>query len=271
MQQDVARPVAPDFRRESRLRVDETSGPTAPDPPRCSTPTHESSVSSALSEAVKSHVDTLSPRERDAFENAQHSLTDQNLLRKVSAADKAHADRSILRKGAINLELTLGIIKKLTELVSAVASANPVATIVIGTVRLVFDVALGFLSYFTKLSDMIRRFAGILEVLTEWTETPENVVTVHKARVRVYRDFLSFCQRAYAVFVDRRGQTRRWATVSTFVRIQWKPFEDEYASNILDLEHHLVELELASFGALLTAAADAQKHRQGKIAENPRL
>lgn len=224
-------------------------------------------MSLALSEAITIFRADLTPEEGVAFENADHSLTDKSILYKLKDADEQRADRYMLLKSAENVESTFSVLKRLADVISLATSANPIATIVLDTVKIVFDVALGLLTYFNKLSEMISQFAGVVEALTHWPETAGHVnhLPLHNARVRVYGDFLCFCHRAYGVHVDRRGQTRKWTTISASVRVQGKPFEAQYAAGVLQIKNHLTELNLASFGALLNAVADAQKYREGMI------
>lgn len=181
-------------------------------------------MSSALSEAITSFRADFTPEENVAFENANHDLTDKVLLDKPEAADKQHADRSILCKSAENVESTFNITKRLANVVSLATSPNPITTIVVGSVKIVFDVALGLLTYLNKLSEMTSQFAGVVEALTDWPETAGSGghLPLHNARVRVYGDFFRFCHKAFTVYVDRRGQTRRWTSILAFVRVQWK-------------------------------------------------
>lgn len=224
---------------------------------------HASSISSALSEAIRTHRDGLSDKEKYAFENAQHTLTETQLFDKLRAADQEHEGRSILRKGVENMQLTFGVLKRLSDIVSIATSANPIATIVLGTVRVVFEVALGILNYFDKLSGMIAEFAGLLEALTELPETPVDHKALQNARVRVYGDFLRFCQNAYGVYVDNQGRPRKWTTASTFVRSLWKPFEAHFAGNMDDLKKHVAHLNIAATGTILATVLEAKKQWEG--------
>jgi hypothetical protein len=131
---------------------------------------HSPLVGAALSEAVDLHVASLNPTERGAFENAQHNLTESQLSERLRGVDKEHADRSVLCKRAEDMELTFVILKRLADIVAVATSANPIAAIVLGTARVVFEAALGFLTYFGKLANMIAHFAGIVDALTKWPE-----------------------------------------------------------------------------------------------------
>jgi len=204
---ESARPATPEPRRQDLLRVEPPPPRPAsagPLPSKTSTSSnrnahstvlapssltsgnsntaHDALLSSALSEAVEIYRASLEPKEREAFENAHHTLTDTQLSDKLRDVDKEHADSSVLRKGTARAENTLGILKRLTSVVSAATSADPIAIIVLGTVRAVFDVALGILSYFTKLSEMIAHFVGIVDALSEWPETIDHK-SLHNAMV----------------------------------------------------------------------------------------
>lgn len=223
-------------------------------------------ANSALAKAIAKHVENLSENEKEAFLNAE--LTDQNIFQKIRAYDEDHAESSQLRKASSKLEKALQMLNRFSNIISAATSGNPEATLVIGAVRAVFDVALGFLAFFSKLSDMISRLSDFMEPLNGYASVPEHHTALQDAVADAYGNIIRFCQKAHGIFMDERGRRRTMPAFRVMWRTQWLPFEAEFGIIEADLQHHLKVLQHSSAALTTATALDIQSTQKIQMKED---
>lgn len=220
----------------------------------------------ALANAIAKHVASLSENEKAAFLNSE--LAEHNLFQKVREYDDDHAETSQLRKTASKLETSLEMLKKFSNIISVATSGSPEATIIISAVRVVFDIALGFLAFFSKLTGMLSRLSDFVEPLTVYSSIPEHHTSLHNAVIGVYGDILLFCQKAHAVFIDDRGCRRKMPAFRVMWRTQWLPFESEFGVIENDMQHHLRALQHSAAALTAATALDIQSMQRIQLKED---
>ncbi|KAF2714347.1 ankyrin, partial [Pleomassaria siparia CBS 279.74] len=117
--------------------------------------------------------------------------------------------------------------------------ASPeISSLVVGSVRVVIDLALKFAMYFSKLSDMICTFEDYLGPLAEYARAAD-INLVEKTLVNAYAKVFEFGWKARRVFVDANGDQRKHTSSRAVIRQHWETFELEFESIKEDLQHHL--------------------------------
>jgi ankyrin repeat domain-containing protein 50 len=211
----------------------------------------------ALELAIVQHLNGLPELEREAFREASKNFTDQSLLLQVRICDEDHKVHSRFQPQAENLSRFLGLLDRFMAGVTIGLQANPdISAIVVGGVRVVIDLAVRFITFFTKLSDMLCRFGDFLQPLTEYAKAAQREDLVLKTLAAVYGDLLQFCKKAYGTFT-KQGVPRIWKSWRVFWRIQWKPFEEEFGRIETDMKHHLDVLLHSGRAIALNASLDA--------------
>jgi hypothetical protein len=221
----------------------------------------------ALQKAIEKHAAGLSEHERRSCRQAFSATPETELLHRIRSCDQDHAGASQFRHHADKLESVFGVLDKFLKIVSPTVSASPEATIAVGALRAVLDIALNFLGFFGKLTSMICRLGDFLAPLAEYAKTPQDQTTLVNSLSAVYGDFLSFCQKAHKVFVDERGRTRRMTAFRVFWRVQWMPFEAEFGSIEDDLRHHLQVLQHSSSAIATSTTLDVLANQKAQAKE----
>jgi len=103
----------------------------------------------ALAAAIEKHLAGLPNAEKDAFRNASRTIDEKTMLDRISTFDRNHHDASSFRQCAPKLEATLRLVEKFMAGISIAIQTNPdPSSIVVGAVRVVLDVAIGFVEFF---------------------------------------------------------------------------------------------------------------------------
>ena len=237
--------------RLSSTDVQPASNPVPTVNPPISTPGHGSQTSSpvttsrnrSLELAIQEHLQSLPGPEKAAFEQASKSLDEAGLMSHVRAYDNSHKENSFFRPQAERVAKILGFVNRFMDVVSLGLQAAPApASLAVGAVRIVINTGLQFSEFFSKLVDMLSNFEDYEAPLTLYARTAEasdDLDIVHKAVAEVYGVLLSFCQKARRVFVHGNGERRNWTSLTTFIRLQWEPFEAEFAPLKAEMDHHL--------------------------------
>jgi ankyrin repeat domain-containing protein 50 len=219
----------------------------------------------ALQLAIERHLNDLPEADKEAFRHASKQMTNESLLSSVKACDAAHERESQFRPHVEDLARFLGILDRFMAGVSIGMQANPaISSIVVGAVRVVIDLAVSFVTFFARLSEMLCRFGNYLEPMTKYVEVSGKEKLILESVANVYGDLLRFCHRARAVFVDQRGLRRKWASWRVFWRLQWIPFEDEFGTIESDMQHHLDVLNHSAQALHLNATLDASRTEREK-------
>lgn len=220
----------------------------------------------ALAAAIEKHLADLPNAEKDAFRNASRTIDEKTMLDRISTFDQNHHDASSFRQCAPKLEATLRLLDKFMAGISIAIQANPdPSSIVVGAIRVVLDVAIGFVEFFSKLADMICRLGDFLEPLAEYAKAPPEQKVLHEALAAAYGDLLKFCLSANKVFTDQNGQKRKWTSFRIFWRVNWVPFEAEFGTIKSNFKHHLDALLHSAAGVLLDTNFEANLQEKGIV------
>lgn len=243
--------------------------PTAAPVPSQSTAATDENSNQALRLAVQRHLDKLSDTEKDEFQAASKSLKEDNLLRRVREPETAHAQDSVFRPQAERLSKFLMLFDRFMGGVAIAIQANPdLSAIVVGGIRIVIDLAIDFAKFFSKLTDMLCQFEDYLEPLAKVAQVCQDFTLVQETLANVYGDILDFCRKARKVFVGPDGKRRSWTSWRIFFRQQWEPFEVEFESIRMSMQHHVDVLRLAGQAQQLNESREAKMARERKDRED---
>ncbi|KAI4715553.1 hypothetical protein E4T48_08264 [Aureobasidium sp. EXF-10727] len=230
--------------------------------------TSSSSTNPAFLAAIQKHLDKVSEAERQAFYQANITISPDSLLERLRSLDTQHASESSFRPCADKVAKCLGLLDRLLGGVAIAVQANPdISSIAVGGVKLIVDIAAGFAKFFGKFADMLDRFSEILAPLERYAQRFE-LLSVGSALIDVYGDVLDFCKASSALFLDRDGKTKAHTTLQTFLHTQWAPFETEFGEIACRMDRHCGVLLHAAQAELLYADKDLGNiltwHSQGK-------
>jgi hypothetical protein len=216
----------------------------------------------ALELAIKRHLDKIPDVEKEAFREAAKTIDEKSLLSMARSCDERHQQSSAFRPQAERLSKFLGLLNRFMEGVAIGIQSNPeISSIVVGAVRVFINVAVNFVTFFHKLTDMICQFENYLSPLADYARASHDIESLQEAVATVYGDLLEFCGKAHRVFVDAGGCNRKWTSLRIFLRQQWEPFESEFGSMKANLEHHLGVLQHSAQASLLNFAREAEKSK----------
>jgi ankyrin repeat domain-containing protein 50 len=254
----------------------QASSPTTQPKPRPTTPTTAHSVSPAhapatttaapknqgLELAIKRHLEKIPDAEKEAFREASKTMDEDNLLSMAQSCDESHQQSSAFRPQAERLSKFLELLNRFMDGVAIGIQSNPeISSIVVGAVRVVINVAVNFVTFFHKLTDMICQFENYLLPLADYARVSHDIPSLQEAVATVYGDLLDFCGKAHRVFIDTNGHKRKWTSLRIFLRQQWEPFELEFGSMKANLEHHLGVLQHSAQASLLNFTRKAENSK----------
>ena len=178
--------------------------------------------SNALQLAIERHLSDLPEPDKRAFHEASKNMTDANLLDKVRAYDGDHVSQSRFRPRTASVARFLRVLNRFMAGVAIGIQAHPeLSSIIVGAVRAVITMAIDFVGFFAKLSEMLDRFSDFLGPLAKYAASSAGDKLIQDSLINVYVDLLNFCQRARNVFVDEKGVKRRLKSWRIFWRLQW--------------------------------------------------
>ena len=179
------------------------------------------SRSPVLEKALAKTLGKLSEGEKTAFLQVSKTLDERTLLSGVRKYDAAHKSESSFRPHAERLSKFLDLLNRFMGGVAIGIQASPeVSSLVVGSVRVVIDLALNFTMYFSKLIDMVCTFEDYLGPLAAYAQAAD-IDLVEKTVVSAYANVLDFGWKARRVFVDVNGDQRKWTSVRAFMRQHW--------------------------------------------------
>jgi hypothetical protein len=207
------------------------------------------SPSPVLEKAIAKTAEKLTDTERAAFVQASKTLDKQTLLSHVKAYDTMHKNDSSFRPQAERLSNILDLLNRFMGGVAIGIQASPeVSALVVGSVRIVIDLALKFTLYFSRLTEMICTFEDYLAPLEEYAKSAD-INLVESTLVNAYAKVLEFGWKARRVFIDANDNQRKWTSLRAFMHQHWETFESEFVTIEAELQHHL-DLLLHSVQAL---------------------
>src|SRR5271155_4738608 len=99
----------------------------------------------ALQSAIDRYLDGLPAAEKCAFREASLNMTDEKLLDSVRAYDREHHSKARFRPVSDSVARFLVVLNRLLAGISLAIKADPaISSIVVGAVRVVIDLAAGF-------------------------------------------------------------------------------------------------------------------------------
>jgi ankyrin repeat domain-containing protein 50 len=211
----------------------------------------------ALQLVIERHLNALPEADREAFRQASKQIANESLLSQVKTYDEDHKQESQFRPHAEALSRFLGLLDRFMAGIAIGIQANPdVSSIVVGAVRIVIGLALSFVTFFARFSEMLSRFSDFLAPLAKYAEASTKEELIQESLASVYTDLLQFCCRAHHVFIDQKGLKRSWTSWRLFWRLQWVPFEEEFGKIESDMQHHLDVLQHSAQASSLSATLD---------------
>jgi len=203
------------------------SPPTASPAPNAP-PTTTENV--AFSEALRRHIDKLSPDEKQAFISG-NTITPAALVKEARNYDEAHRKTSYSRRCASRVETVLRGVDGFMVPVAIMTGHSPdISSLVVGAVKLVIQLGLKFFTFFSKLTEMMEDLSKHLGYLAMYAENFKHSKDVQEALSAAYEDLLEFCTGAKKVFVDKHGNQSHWVSFRIFLRVTWEPFEEHFGS-----------------------------------------
>jgi hypothetical protein len=203
--------------------------------------------------AIQKHLDKLAEVERQAFLQANTTITPDSLLKRIGSLDKQHASTSSFRPHAEKIARFLSLLDRLLGGVTIAIQANPdISSIAVGGIKLIVDIAIGFTKFFGKLTDMLDRLSEIIAPLERYAERFE-LLNVGNALIDVYGDIIDFCKASSALFQDKKGRYKVPTTLQVFSHLLWVPFEAEFGEIAGRMDHHCDILLHAAQAELLYA------------------
>ena len=224
----------------------------------------------ALELAIEKHLRAMTDADREAFREASRNIDEDGLLSRARAYDDAHKQSSSFRPQAERLSKFFNFLNRFMGGVAIGVQAYPeISSLVVGAVRIVIDLAIDFVAFFSKLTDMLCQFEDYLRPLAEYAKASQDFALVQETVANVYGDLLDFCKKARHVFVDTKGCPRKWTSLRLFLRQQWEPFETEFAPIKTNMQHHMDVLAHSVQALQLNDSQEAKQERHRlKIQEN---
>ncbi|KKZ68567.1 hypothetical protein EMCG_01016 [[Emmonsia] crescens] len=187
----------------------------------------------ALELAIENHIKGLSAAEQQTFRDG---ASESDLLARAAELDAKHNESSSFRPHTEKITKVLKFCDKFMGGVAIGIQANPdISSIIVGGVRVFLDIAIRFVTYFAKLTDMISRLTDYLQALAIYGNIGDDRITEPTAAA--YGDLLKFCQKASSIFVpDTGGRERTWMIL---LKEQWEPFETIFGEIEISFRHHV--------------------------------
>jgi hypothetical protein len=215
------------------------SSPFSPNPSGGAALTSPTPKNAQFEKALADISGKLPETEKVVFAQASKTIDEHSLLSGIHKYDADHSNNSSYRPHAERLSKVLGLLNTVMGGVVIGLAANPeISALLVGSFRVVVDLALKFTTYFSRLTDMICTFQDYLGPLAEYAKAADKTL-VETMVVKAYANVIEFGWKARRVFVDANGNPKKWTSVRAFLRQQWEPFENEFASIKEDLQHHL--------------------------------
>ena len=216
----------------------------------------------ALALAIQRQLDKIPDNEKEAFRVGAKTIDENNLLAIARSLDEQHQHSSPFRPQAERIAKFLEFFNRFMRGVAIGIQSNPeISSIVVGAVRVVLDIAINFVSFFKKLTDMICEFEDYLAPLADYATASHDIESLQEMVAMVYGDLIEFCRKAHTIFMNAHGHQRKLTSFRVFFRHQWVPFESEFGSMKAKLDHHLGVLQHSAQASLLNFTREADKSK----------
>ncbi|KAL9118052.1 MAG: hypothetical protein Q9187_005405 [Circinaria calcarea] len=204
----------------------------------------------AFDDALQQHLQKLNQSEKDAFNAAYQNIDPEGLFSRVEDFDRIYNAKASSRRCAEPVTRFIGILEQfMAGMAIGIQSSPEISCLVVGAVRIVIDLAVKFITFFSRLTEMVSCLADHLGNLKEYAKAAQGSKLLQTTLASVYGDLLAFCSQARSVFVDELGAERKWLSIKIFIPVQWEPFEAKFGAISSSVRHHL-EVLLHSVQAL---------------------
>ncbi|THX39743.1 hypothetical protein D6D10_04047 [Aureobasidium pullulans] len=224
-----------------------------------------SSANPALLIAIQNHLNKLPDQDKERFRQASATITDENLISDIRKLNNQHKSDSLFRRHADKLSKFLGLLDRLLGSVAIAIQADPgIASIPVGGVRLIVDLAKGFSEFFDKLVTLLDHISDLMMPLQEYVKSV-HIPVIASALITVYGDLLDICKQTSDMFLDKEGNKKVFVTWKTLLRLQWEPFEKSFGEIEARMNHHRENLLHAAGATLLSATEVDRRDREREI------
>jgi hypothetical protein len=224
-----------------------------------------------LEKAIAIAKENIPASQLKAFTHASTNINEDTLLSDVEAYDARHKGKSSFRPHTERLTKFLGFLNQGMGVVAVGVQASPeISSLVVGAARIVIDLALKSVMFFTKLADMISTLQDLLLPLGEYAKAVADIERVRNTVASAYAIILVFGWKARRVFVDDNGNERKRASLRAFIRQHWETFESEFGSMKEDLQFNMEVLQHSTtamgFGAIRNMQESQNLEKESKTA-----
>ncbi|THY31699.1 hypothetical protein D6D00_02138, partial [Aureobasidium pullulans] len=224
-----------------------------------------SSANPALLIAIQNHLNKLPEQDKERFRQASATITDENLVSDIRKLNDQHKSDSLFRRHADKLSKFLGLLDRLLGSVAIAIQADPgIASIPVGGVRLIVDLAKGFSEFFDKLVTLLDHISDLMMPLQEYVKSV-HIPVIASALTTVYGDLLDICKQTSDMFLDKEGNKKVFVTWKTLLRLQWEPFEKSFGEIEARMNHHRENLLHAAGATLLSTTEVDRRDREREI------
>lgn len=204
-------------------------------------------------------------QDKERFRQASATITDENLISDIRKLNNQHKSDSLFRRHADKLSKFLGLLDRLLRGVAIVIQADPgIASLPVGGVRLIVDLAKGFSEFFDKLVTLLDHISDLMMPLEEYVRSV-NIPVIASALTTVYGDLLDICKQTSDIFLDKEGNKIVFATWKTLLRLQLEPFENTFGEIEARMKYHRENLLHAAGATLLSATEVDRRDREREI------
>ncbi|THX58120.1 hypothetical protein D6D06_03221, partial [Aureobasidium pullulans] len=247
------------------VSISGTPPPQQINPPPLPTTSGPSSANPALLIAVQNHLNKLPEQDKERFRQASATITDEALLSNIRKLNDQHKSDSLFRRHADKLSKFLGLLDRLLGSVAIAIQADPgIASIPVGGVRLIVDLAKGFSEFFDKLVTLLDHISDLMMPLQEYVKSV-HIPVIASALTTIYGDLLDICKQTSDMFLDKEGNKKVFVTWKTLLRLQWEPFEKSFGEIEARMNHHRENLLHAAGATLLSATEVHRRDREREI------
>ena len=204
-------------------------------------------------------------QDKERFRQASATITDENLLSNIRKLNDQHKSDSLFRRHADKLSKFLELLDRLLGSVAIAIQADPgIASIPVGGVRLIVDLAMGFSEFFDKLVTLLDHISDLMMPLQEYVKSV-HIPVIASALTTIYGDLLDICKQTSDMFLDKEGNKKEFVTWKTLLRLQWEPFEKSFGEIEARMNHHRENLLHAAGATLLSATEVDRRDREREI------
>ena len=201
-------------------------------------------MKAAFNEALSRHIGKLSVEERTSFQDTHQRIKPDDLLAKVRDFNNKHP-RTTARSWFTKSERFLkGLDSLMHGVVIAIQCHPEVSSIIVGGARLVLDLSLKYVEFFSSFTDMLDRLSDHLGHLQRFAESADKLVRAILADC--YGDILRFYQQACNTFQKKTSRFQASFSQRLFFRTYWEPFQKSFGQIDDSFRNHLRALQLSS-------------------------